>query len=81
MWTVGTWAAVTSVEAYNVNRSLQLPYCLAVDGSKLISRSGAYGDAHMEVHYEVLVWDPVTMACEHTVLQPAGTEVRCLLLV
>ena len=78
VWTVGTWAAVTSVEAY-VDGSGQYPQCLAVDGCKLISGSGAPFDADEEVQYEVRMWDPATMECEHTVLQPAGAKVRCLL--
>ena len=81
VWTVGTWAAVTSVEAYDVGRSGQYPQCLAVDGRKLISGSGAPDDADEEVQYEVRVWDPATMACEHTLRQPAGNEVCCLLFV
>ena len=76
VWTVGTWAAVTSVEAYDTG---QVPWCLAVDGPKLISGSADYGVADEEVQYEVRVWDPATMACEHTVRQPAGAKVRCLL--
>ena len=81
VWTVGTWAAVTSVEAYDVDGSGQFPWCLAVDGRKLISGSNALGDLDEEVQYEVRVWDPATMACEHTVRQPAGAKVRCLLFV
>ena len=81
VWTVGTWAAVTSVEAYDVDGSAQLPLCLAVDGRKLISGSAAPGGAEEEVQYEVRVWDPATMTCEHTVRQPAGAEVRCLTFV
>ena len=69
------------MEAYEVGRSKQYARCLAADGCKLISGSGAYGDADEEVQYEVLVWDPATMACEHTELQPAGNEVRCILFV
>ena len=82
VWTVGTWAAVTSVEVYDVGRLGQFPWCLAVDGRKLISGSAVLGVAEEEdVQYEVRVWDPATMACEHTVRQPAGAEVRCLLFV
>ena len=81
VWTVGTWAAVTSVEAYDVDGSGQFPWCLAVDGCKLICGSGAPGDADEEVQYDVRVWDPATMAYEHTVRQPAGDKVRCLLFV
>ena len=80
VWTVGAWAAVTSVEAYDVDGSGQFPWCLAVDGPKLISGSAAYVGED-EVQYEVRLWDPATMACEHTVRQPAGNEVRCLLLI
>ena len=75
-WTVGTWAAVASVEAYDVRGSGQLPWCLAADGPRLISGSAAPGDAEEGVRYEVRAWDPATMACEHTVRQPAGAEVR-----
>ena len=78
---MGTWAAVTSVEAYDVDRSGQFPFCLAADGRKLISGSAAPDDADKEVQYEVRVWDPATMMCEHTVRQPAGAEVRCLCFV
>ena len=81
VWTVGSWAAVMSVEAYDAGRSGQFPWCLAVDGCKLISGAADYREADGEVQYEVLVWDPATMACEHTVLQPAGAEVLCLLFV
>ena len=80
VWTVGTWAAVTSVEAY-VDGSRQYARCLAVVGCKLISGSGASVVVDKEVQYEVRVWDPATMACEHTVRQPAGDQVRCLLFV
>ena len=68
-------------QAYDVDGSGQFPLCLAADGSKLISGSGAPDDADEEVQYEVRVWDPATMACEHTVLQRAGNEVCCLLFV
>ena len=81
VWTVGTWAAVTIVEAYGVDGSWQYPRCLVVDGSKLISGSAAPADADEVVQFEVRVWDPATMACEHTVRQPAGAKVRCLLIV
>ena len=81
VWTVGTCAAVASVQAYDVDGSEQYARCLAADGSKLISGSRALGVADEEVQYEVRVWDPATMACEHTVRQPAGDQVRCLLFV
>ena len=81
VWTVGTWAAVTSVEAYDVGRSGQFPWCLAVDGRKLISGSAALKDRNKDVQYELLVWDQVTMACEHTAQQPARAKVRCLLFI
>ena len=81
VWTVGTWAAVTSVEAYDADGSGQVPWCLAVDGPKLISGSAAPVDVDKEAQYEVRVWDPATMVCEHTVRQPAGNEVRSILFV
>ena len=80
VWTVGTWAAVTSVKVYDVDRSGQFPWCLAVDGHKLISGCAAPSVAYEDLQYEVRVWDPATMACEHTVRQPAGAEVRCICL-
>ena len=81
VWTVGTWAALTSVKAHDADGSRKFPRCLAVDGLKLISGSSAPCGADKEVQYEVRVWDPATMACEHTVRQPAGAKVRCLLIV
>ena len=57
----------------------QFSQSLAADGPKLISGSAAYGDT--DVPSEVRVWDPATMTCEHTVLQPAGAKVLCLLCV
>ena len=84
VWTVGTWAVVTSVEVYDVDGSCgsgQFPWCLAVDGRKLISGPASLGVADEDVQYEVRVWDPATMACEHTVRQPAGAKVRCLLFL
>ena len=74
-WALGTWAAVRTVEAYG-REERQVPVCLAVSGSKLISGSaGRGGDAQQ---YEVRVWDLGTLQCEHTLLQPAGAEVWCL---
>ena len=78
VWTVGTWAAVTSVKAYDTR---QVPWWLAADGGKLISGSAYYSVADEEVQFEVRVWDPATMACEHTVMQPAGNQVCGLLFV
>ena len=78
-WAVGTWAAVASVEAYDVEASGQWPRCLAISGSKLISGSWVRRD---DTQCEVRVWDVDSLACEHTVRQPAGagvTNVWCLL--
>ena len=72
---------MTSVEAYDVGGSVQFPRCLAVDGCKLISGSAACRGADRTWQFEVRVWDPATMACEHTVRQPAGEQVRRHLFV
>jgi WD40 repeat protein len=79
-WALGTWAAVrkVTVESYGLEEQ-QVPYCLAVSGSKLISGSADHGgDAVEAQQYEVRVWDLGTLECEHTLLQPAGAAVRCL---
>ena len=68
-WTVGTWAAVARVEAYDVEASGQYPRCLAASGS-VGYLSG--------LEYEVRVWDVDPLTCEHTMRQPAGTNVWCL---
>jgi WD40 repeat protein len=77
-WALGTWAAVRTVEAYG-REERQVPYCLAVSGSKLISGSADRGDPDEEQQYEVRVWDLGTLECEHTLPQPAGSKmVWCL---
>ena len=77
VWDLGTWAAVRSVAAYDVE-SGQFPRSLLTSGSKLISGSGDYTRKDEERQYEVKVWDLETMACEHTLEMAAGAEVRCL---
>ncbi len=63
--------ALRTVEVYE--RGLQkVPFCLAVSGSKLICGS-VYGQ-----QCEVRVWDLETLECEHTLPQPRGSEVKCL---
>ena len=74
-WAVGTWAAVAMVEAYDVRASRQVPRCLAVSGSKLISGSQGH---RSDIVYEVRVWDVDSLTCEHTVRQPAGAGMWCL---
>ena len=76
-WAVGTWEALRTVEAY-ARGARQVPYCLAVSGCKLISGSADRADAEEDVQYEVRVWDVGTLECEHTLPQPAGSEVHCL---
>ena len=44
-----------------------------------MTEGGRKGGRKEEVQYEVRMWDPATMECEHTFLQPAGAKVRCLL--
>ena len=73
-WALGTWAAVRTVEAYG-REGRQVPYCLAVSGSKLISGSAGRGSTEQ---CEVRVWDLGTLECEHTLPQPAGSKVWCL---
>ena len=68
-WAVGTWAAVASVEAYDVGASGLWPSCLAASGSQLIS--GTYGD-RIGAQCEVRVWDVDSLTCQHTVRQPTG---------
>ena len=74
-WAVGTWAALASVQAYDVEAPGQWPRCLAASGSKLISGSGGYRSG---IQCEVRVWDVDSLTCEHTVRQPAGADVWCL---
>ncbi len=64
-------------EAYE-QEGRQIPRCLAVIGSKLISGSADNGDADEAQRYEVRAWDLGTLECEHTLPQAAGAEVRCL---
>jgi WD40 repeat protein len=76
-WALGTWAAVRTVEAYG-RGGRQVPYCLAVSGSKLISGSAYRAIADQAQQYEVRVWDLGTLESEDTLPQPAGASVRCL---
>ena len=77
VWDAGTWAEARSVAAYDADEAGQYLQCLLTSGSKLISGSAAFnGDDDTEC--EVRVRDLDTMACEHTVRQAAGAEVKCL---
>ncbi len=76
-WAMGTWAALRTVMAYQ-RRGRQFPGCLAVSGSKLISGSVDRVAPDAAQQYEVRVWDLRTLECEHTLPQPAGSEVWCL---
>ena len=76
-WALGTWAAARTVEAYGPLER-QCPCCLAVSGSKLISGSTGRGGADEAEQYEVRVWDLGSLECEHTLLQPIGAEIFCL---
>ena len=62
------------MEAYG-QEGLQVPCCLAVSGSKLISGSVDRDKADEAQQYEVRVWDLGTLECKHTLLQPAGSDV------
>ena len=79
VWAVGTWAALESVEAYNVGSGLY-PRCLMTTGWMLICGSATVFHGRQE---EVRVYDVDTMACEHVVRPPAveslmGPHVTCL---
>jgi hypothetical protein len=77
-WALGTWAALRTVVAYEQGVR-QIPRCLAVSGSKLISGSAfRSGIADKAERCEVRVWDLGTLECEHTLPQAAGAQVRCL---
>ena len=78
-WAVGTWVALRMVEVYEqsevVGKSL---CCLAVSGSKLVCGCDNDDD---DAACEVRVLDLRTLACEHTLVQPAGAKVCCLAAV
>jgi F-box/WD-40 domain protein 7 len=76
-WALGTWAALRTVEVY-ARAARQVPYCLAVSGSKLISGSADRGGADAAQQFEVRVWDLGTLECEHTLKQPGESDVFCL---
>ena len=76
-WVVGTWAAVASVEAYDVRASGQYPACLAASGSKLISLSVG---SDLETECEVRVWDVDSLTYEYAVREPVGLDVFCCCL-
>ena len=75
VWALGTWAALRTVEAHE-QRTGQHPWCLAVSGSQLVSGSWGCG-----AQQEVRVWGLATLDQQHTLLQPAGVDVRALLAV
>ena len=77
-WAAGTWAALARVEAHGAAASRMYPRCLAASGPKLISGSAAGGGPDEGRRHEVRVWDADTLACEHTLRQPAGARVFCL---
>ena len=73
-WALGTWVALRTVEAYGMG-ARQIPQSLVVSGSKLICGSADRVDTDAVQQYEVRVWDLGTLKCEHTMLQPEGSEV------
>ena len=75
-WAVGTWAALLVVEAY-ARGTGQFLRCLAVSGTKLVSGSCAGGG----VKAEVRVWGLEELDLQHTLRQPAGSNVHTLLAV
>ena len=83
VWALGTWAAITSVQACCCGAPGQYPRCLVACGSTLISGSSgsSNGDADEDVQYEVRVWDAETMECRHTLRQAVGAAVWCLATV
>jgi hypothetical protein len=63
----------------NLRTGQQIPYCLAVCGSNLISGSIPNGFNGFETkRYEVRVWDLETLECKHSLPQPPGAGVWCL---
>ena len=66
-----------SVAACGADEAGQYPECLLTRGSKLISGCVTVDDDD-DAEREVRVWDLDTMACEHTVREAAGADVRCL---
>jgi hypothetical protein len=78
VWDVGTWAEAMSVAAFGSYEAGQFPGWLLTRGSKLISGCVTVEGDDGDKECEVKVWDLDTMACEHTVLEAAGANVRCL---
>ena len=80
MWRAGTWELLRTVEVYGPG-STQYVYCLAACGPQLLSGSAddESGDSDEDRPYEVRVWDPASLECQHTLPQPAGDDVWCIL--
>ena len=76
-WAVGTWAGLRTVEACGQGTG-QWPRCLAVSGTKLVSGSAGGGSGSQR---EVRVWGLEELELQHTLPQPAGSDVRALLAV
>ena len=72
---MGTWAGLRTVEACGQG-TWQWPRCLAVSGSKLVSGSIGSGSQR-----EVRVWGLEELELQHTLPQPAGSDVRARLVV
>ena len=80
MWALGTWAMLRKVACGKE----QYPRCLAVSGSQLVS--GSFTDHEFladppKEQVELLVWDLQSLDLQHTLPQPAGTDVLALLAV
>jgi hypothetical protein len=80
-WAAGSWAALRTIEACG-RRAARVPCCLAVSGTGLVcGLVGRRGVVNSAESFEVLVWDLDAMACEHSLAQPLGSEVWCVVAV
>ena len=74
VWLAESWECVQMVEAYPAG-SRQYIRCLAVGGSTLV---GGCCSNSSSGEGEVRVWDLETLRPLHTLMQPAGTNVKSL---
>ena len=75
-WSTKTWACMHEVVVYP-DGSPKSIFGLAACGSHLIGGSSQY-PSYETVEHELLVWDLVTLQPLHTITQPPGTEMCCV---
>ena len=75
VWAVGTWAAMASVEAYDILASGQYPRSLVMSGSTLISGAGSTRNG---TQGEVRLWDVDSLICKHSVREQVCADIWCL---